>query len=127
MRKHRKGPGLAAVLALVIAAAAAMLLLGHFSPVAFLATMIPFSVVNSYMRPFSTNLLLDQIQGDTGSASALLNFTHTLLGSIGMFIGSLPWGSYISGIGMTMLGFMILTLGAWLFVLKSRKISMKGF
>ena len=44
-----------------------------------------------------------------------------------MFIGSLPWGSYISGIGMTMLGFMILTLGAWLFVLKSGKISMKGF
>ena len=104
-----------------------MLLLGHFSPVAFLATMIPFSVVNSYMRPFSTNLLLDQIRGDTGSASALLNFTHTLLGSIGMFIGSLPWGSYISGIGMTMLGFMILTLAAWLFVLKSGKISMKGF
>ena len=30
-------------------------------------------------------------------------------------------------IGMTMLGFMILTLGAWLFVLKSGKISMKGF
>ena len=108
------------------ASAIAMLLLGHFSPVAFLATMIPFSIVNSYMRPFSTNLLLDQIDGDTGSASALLNFTHTLLGSIGMFIGSLPWHSYISGIGMTMLGFMVLTLAAWLFVLRSNKVSMKG-
>lgn len=108
------------------AAAAAMLLLGHFSPVAFLATMVPFSVVNSYMRPFSTNLLLDQIDGDTGSASALLNFMHTLLGSIGMFIGSLPWSSYIGGIGLTMLGFMVLTLAAWLFVLKYGKINMKG-
>lgn len=108
------------------AAAAAMLLLGHFSPVAFLATMVPFSVVNSYMRPFSTNLLLDQIDGDTGSASALLNFMHTLLGSIGMFIGSLPWSSYIGGIGLTMLGFMVLTLAAWLFVLKSGKVNMKG-
>ena len=130
MKINSKAPAKATMWVLLItgfAAAAAMLLLGHFSPVAFLATMIPFSVVNSYMRPFSTNLLLDQIQGDTGSASALLNFTHTLLGSIGMFIGSLPWGSYISGIGMTMLGFMILTLGAWLFVLKSGKISMKGF
>ena len=130
MKINSKVPAKATMWVLLItgfAAAAAMLLLGHFSPVAFLATMIPFSVVNSYMRPFSTNLLLDQIQGDTGSASALLNFTHTLLGSIGMFIGSLPWGSYISGIGMTMLGFMMLTLAAWLFVLKSEKISMKGF
>lgn len=129
MKTNSKAPAKATMWVLLItgfAAAAAMLLLGHFSPVAFLATMIPFSVVNSYMRPFSTNLLLDQIQGDTGSASALLNFTHTLLGSIGMFIGSLPWGSYISGIGMTMLGFMILTLAAWIFVLKSGKISMKG-
>ena len=108
------------------ASAIAMLLFGHFSPVAFLATMIPFSIVNSYMRPFSTNLLLDQIDGDTGSASALLNFTHTLLGSIGMFIGSLPWQSYISGIGMTMLGFMVLTLAAWFYVLRSKKVNMKG-
>jgi len=108
------------------AAAAGMLLLGGFSPVAFLATMIPFSIVNSYMRPFSTNLLLDQIDGDTGSASALLNFMHTLLGSIGMFIGSLPWHSYISGISLTMLGFMALTAGAWICVLQSGKISMRG-
>ncbi len=115
------------LLATGFASSAAMLLLGSISPVAFLATMIPFSVVNSYMRPFSTNLLLDQIHGDTGSASALLNFMHTLLGSIGMFIGSLPWGSYVGGIGMTMLGFMVLTLAAWIFVLRSGRINMKGF
>ncbi len=102
------------------AAGTAMLLIGHFSPVVFLATMIPFSIANSYIRPFSTNILLDQVQGDTGSASALLNFTHTLLGSIGMFIGSLPWGSYIKGIGITIVGFLILALAAWLYVLKSR-------
>lgn len=130
MKINSKAPAKATMWVLLItgfAASCAMLLLGHFSPVAFLATMIPFSIVNSYMRPFSTNLLLDQIDGDTGSASALLNFTHTLLGSIGMFIGSLPWGSYISGIGMTMLGFMALTLAAWIFVLKSDRIRMKGF
>ena len=106
------------------AAGAAMLLVGHFSPVVFLATMIPFSIVNSYMRPFSTNILLDQVRGDTGSASALLNFIHTLLGSIGMFIGSLPWGSYISGIGITIVGFLLLGLIAWIYVLKSRWKSM---
>ena len=103
-----------------------MLLFGKFSPVVFLATMIPFSIVNSYQRPFSTNLLLDQIDGDTGSASALLNFMHTILGSLGMFIGSLPWSSYIGGISMTMLGFMVLTLITWVFVIKSKKIHMRN-
>lgn len=130
MKINSRAPAKATMWVLLItgfAVSAAMLLLGHLSPVAFLSTMIPFSIINSYMRPFSTNLLLDQIDGDTGSASALLNFTHTLLGSIGMFIGSLPWSSYISGIGLTMLGFMTLTLAAWICVLRSDRISMKGF
>lgn len=107
------------------AAGTAMLLFGKFSPVVFLLTMIPFSIVNSYQRPFSTNILLDQIDGDTGSASALLNFMHTILGSLGMFIGSLPWSSYIGGISITMIGFMVLTMITWIYVIKSKKIHMR--
>ena len=129
MRINSIAPAKATMWILLIngfAAAFAMLLVGHVSPLTFLATMIPFSIANSYMRPYSTNLLLDQVKGDTGSASALLNFMHTLLGSIGMFIGSLPWSSYIGGVGTTMLGFMVLTLAAWLYVSKSRRINVKG-
>lgn len=114
------------VIIIGLATAVAMLLIGKTSPVVFLATMIPFSVVNSYLRPFGTNILLDQIDGDTGSASALLNFVHTLLGSIGMFIGSLPWSSYIAGVSLTMIGFLILALFSWIYVLKSSKIHMRG-
>ena len=108
------------LIAVGFAASIAMLLVGHFSPVVFLSTMIPFSIVNSYMRPFSTNILLDQVEGDTGSASSLLYFMHTLLGSIGMFIGSLPWSSYISGIGFTMFGFMVFALIVWVYVVRAR-------
>ena len=114
------------LLAVGFAAGISMLLVGELSPFIFLATMIPFSIVNSYMRPFSTNILLDQVEGDTGSASALLNFLHTLLGSIGMFIGSLPWGSYVHGIGFTMVGFLTLALIVWLYVLKSRWMGFKN-
>lgn len=114
------------LLAVGFGAGIAMLLVGHFSPVVFLATMIPFSIVNSYLRPFSTNILLDQIEGDTGSASALLNFLHTLLGSLGMFIGSLPWSSYIRGIGFTMVGFLFLALIVWIYVVKSRWMGFKN-
>ena len=123
MRINSRVPAKATMWVLFIigfAAGISMLLFGHVSPVIFLATMIPFSMANSYVRPFSTNILLDQIQGDTGSASALLNFTHTLLGSIGMFIGSLPWSSYVSGIGITIVGFLLLALAVWVYVLKSR-------
>ena len=109
-----------------LATAVVMLLVGHVSPVVFLATMIPFSIVNSYLRPFSTNILLDQIDGDTGSASSLLNFVHTIFGSIGMFIGSLPWKSYISGVSLTMIVFIVFALLFWICVLKSKKISMRG-
>ena len=114
------------LLAVGFAAGISMVLVGQLSPFVFLATMIPFSIVNSYMRPFSTNVLLDQIEGDTGSASALLNFLHTLLGSIGMFIGSLPWDSYVHGIGFTMIGFLILSLVVWVYVLKSRWMGFKN-
>jgi len=123
MRINSRVPAKATMWVLFVigfAAGISMLLFGHVSPVIFLATMIPFSMANSYVRPFSTNILLDQIQGDTGSASALLNFTHTLLGSIGMFIGSLPWSSYVSGIGITIVGFLLLALAVWVYVLKSR-------
>ena len=116
-----------ALIVIGFATAVAMLLVGSFSPVVFLATMIPFSIVNSYMRPFSTNILLDQIDGDTGSASALLNFIHALLGSIGMFIGSLPWSSYIGGISITMIGFIAIGTLFWVYVIKSKKIHMRGF
>ncbi len=81
-------------------------------------------VVNMTMVAFIISMAVGMLVmgplSDTGSASALLNFIHTLLGSIGMFIGSLPWGSYISGIGITIVGFLLLGLAMWIYVLKSR-------
>jgi hypothetical protein len=38
------------------------------------------------MRPLSTAILLEQQEGDTGSASSLINFSNTMLGCIGMII-----------------------------------------
>ena len=42
--------------------------------------------VNAMMRPLSTAILLEQQEGDTGSASSLINFSNTMLGCIGMII-----------------------------------------
>ena len=97
---------------------------GNKSPIAFLCCMIPFSMSNSFLRPLSTNILLDQQKGDTGSASALLNFSNVLFGSIGMFIGSLPWSNYVLGLSITMLCFAVASSTVWTIVSRSKKINM---
>lgn len=81
-----------------------LILLGRLSPFAFLICFIPFSMIGTIVRPFSTDLLLDQQQGDTGSASALINFTSTLFGCFGMIvISASPWN-------------LVLTLGGIIFL-----------
>ena len=51
-------------------------------------------------RPLATNLILDQVDRDTGGASALIAFSFMLLGSLGMFIVSLGWQDKIQVIGV---------------------------
>lgn len=114
------------LIAVGCAAALAMLMFGKLSPVVFLCTMIPFSIANSYTRPYSTNILLDQIDGDTGAASSLLNFTHFIFGAIGMVIGSLPWSGYVNGIAITIGMFVLMAAGSWIIMLRDKKISMVG-
>ncbi len=103
-----------------------LLLFGERNPVIFLCCFIPYGISNSMMRPYSTSILLDQQDKDAGSASALLNFANTFFGSIGMLIGSLPWHSYVYGLGITMLSFTAVSAAIWAAVLHSKKIRMKG-
>ena len=97
----------------------ALLLLGRFSPFAFLLCFIPFSMVGATVRPFSTDLLLDQQQGDTGSASALINFTCTLLGCFGMTVVSAgPWNQVLT-LGGIILGASLAQFVFWSLLMKS--------
>ena len=98
---------------------------GSVAPIIFLLCFIPFTVMESAVRPFSTAILLNQQERDTGSASALINFTHTALGSFGMLLGAAGWSSFISGLGIILTGGAILALLAWLILLKS-SIRIKG-
>lgn len=111
--------GIAMVFSLLIA------FLGHISPVIFLCCFIPYGITNSFMRPYSTAILLEQQEGDTGSASALLNFCNTLFGSLGMLMGSLNWPTYIFGLSATMISFTVIAAAIWMLILKSSKIKMK--
>ena len=98
---------------------------GWMAPIAFLLCFLPFTIVESAVRPFSTAILLNQQEQDTGSASSLINFTHTVLGSVGMLLGTLNWGSYISGLGILLIGFSVISLGMWVLIHKS-SMAVKG-
>jgi len=77
------------------------------------------AMVGTTVRPFSTDLLLDQQQGDTGSASALINFACTLFGCFGMtVISASPWNLILT-LGDIILGASLAQFLFWRLLMKS--------
>lgn len=96
-----------------------VLFLGTMSSIIFLSSFILFTVAESAVRPFSTAILLDQQDKDVGSASSLINFVHTAFGSLGMVLGTLPWGNFIQGLGIILLVCGGIALIGWFLLLHS--------
>ncbi len=88
---------------------------GRLSPYAFALSILPASVMGSFVGPPSRFLLLTQQSGDTGSAASLINTVFTLTGSIGMLITSLNLGDLILVLGLLFVLMNLLCGGAWLF------------
>lgn len=107
------------LLAVSLAAGAVMMAVGELSPVLFCATFVVFALGEASVRPYSTNILLSQQEGDTGAAASLINFTHTALGCIGMLAAVLPWPSYVEGVGAIIIASMAAALLAWATLLHS--------
>ncbi|OPY54307.1 MAG: bicyclomycin/multidrug efflux system [Methanosaeta sp. PtaU1.Bin112] len=75
-------------------------LLASASPQIFALVLLPATIMSSCIRTPGANLMLEQQDEDTGSASALMSCFGILMGSVGMTIISLPWGNTISILGM---------------------------
>lgn len=67
-------------------------------------SFLPFTIIESIVHPFAMDVLLKMVRTEIGTASALINFVPTLLGSVGMFVSTLPWSSFIDGLGIIILG-----------------------
>ena len=109
---------------LVVALISAILILtiGSTGPIVFFLSYVIYSVVSTYFRPLISDLLLSATKTDVGAASSVMNFGFTVIGSIGMVVGSLQWSNYTSGLAITMLIFIALTTMVWLFLLKAKSI-----
>ena len=98
---------------------------GEFSAYVFAATMMPATMAMTSMRPPSANLLLEQQDRDTGSASSLINFFGMILGSVGMTLISLSTEHLVFYIGMMQVTTGGLGLLLWLLV-KNRSFIIQG-
>lgn len=119
-REFNKNLFATACMVLAIVCGIAMVTVGHFSPWLFLLSFAPFSLMGTAIRPFSTNIMLDQVKADTGSASSLINATNTIMGSIGMVLASMAWSNIVNGLGFIIIVASAVELILWVFLMKSK-------
>jgi MFS transporter, DHA1 family, multidrug resistance protein len=92
--------------------------LGNLQPWIFALCILPASIASNCIRPPSTNMMLEQQKGDTGTVSSLMGCTGLLMGSLGIQLISLPWSNRIITLGIITFGIAVVSLVAWPFVLK---------
>ena len=74
---------------------------GRCGFLAFCLLSMVVPIMQACVRPYSTNILLEQQKSDTGSASALISFIRGVIGSMGMLMPLLPWPDYITALSVT--------------------------
>lgn len=87
---------------------------GSLQPWLFALVLLPSTVASSCIRPASTNLMLEQQKGDTGSASSLMGAFGTLMGSVGMMLMSLNWASLLIAVGVLNVVIAVVCGSLWL-------------
>jgi DHA1 family bicyclomycin/chloramphenicol resistance-like MFS transporter len=93
-------------------------ILGNLQPWIFALCILPASIAGNCIRPPSTNMMLEQQEGDTGAVSALMGCTGLLMGSLGIQLISLPWVNTIIALGIMTFSIALVSLIAWPFVIK---------
>lgn len=84
----------------IIVGGVTMLTIGHLSPFIFAAIAAITTIAVILVRVPGANLLLDQQEGDTGSAAALIQFSGTLMGAAGIQIVTLNTHDLIRNYGI---------------------------
>ncbi len=93
---------------------------GTLAPILFWLSFLFMSLCSTIIRPFSTNMLLEQQKSDAGSASSLINTLSTVMGSMGMAMASFPWGNVVVGLGAIIAVCSLVALVSWNLFLKSK-------
>lgn len=110
--------------AVLLISALMIIFIGRLKPILFLISFMPIAIVNTFIRPYISDLLLRTQKQDVGAASSAMNFGFTVIGSLGMMFGSLPWSSFIYGIVNTVVLFGGISFAIWIYILKNSAIQL---
>lgn len=97
-----------------------VLFVGQTGAVIFLLSFLPFTVIGSVARPFAMEILLHEAKDNVGTASSIINFIPTLFGSLGMMLGTLPWGNFVDGLGIIISVSTALSIVLWILIQRGR-------
>ncbi len=119
MRLSRRLPRraiIAGCFAAFIASGFCIFCFGNLKPWVFAASLLPTTIAGSCIRAPAVNLMLEQQQEDTGSASSLIGFFGIMNGSIGMLLISFGWIDVVSALGIISMGTGAVCGSLWLFL-----------
>ena len=105
-----------------VAMASGLLVLsvGQTRAIIFLLAFLPFTVIGAVVRPFAMEILLLEAKENIGTASSIINFVPTLFGSLGMMLGTLPWGNFIDGLGIIITVATFLSIVLWIMIRRGK-------
>lgn len=89
-------------------------IVGHLGPIVFALALVLSTIAALAIRPPASVLMLDQAEGDAGSASSLMNACMWAFGSIGITVASLGLGSLVQVIGLITAVTGVVCGGLWL-------------
>ena len=113
------------VIILSLVSSFVMLSVGYLNPAVCFIGMT-FCVVAAFAaRPYALAILMNQFDGDTGSVSSVFNFTLVFIGCLGMAAATLPWPTYIIGLGICSL-FAGVAAAVLMFAAVKAKVPLKG-
>ena len=92
---------------------------GRCGFLAFCLVSMVVPIMQACVRPYSTNILLEQQKSDTGSASALISFIRGVIGSMGMLMPLLPWPDYITALSVTTMVALAVGIVLWVLLMRS--------
>lgn len=95
-----------------------LITIGTSSPMVFCLSLIPASLCGNILGPPRTNLMIEQVEGDIGSASSLMGCIFTLFGSIGMVLISTDSINKVVLMGVMYFIIGIISLVAWVILYK---------
>ncbi len=96
-----------------VLAGAGVVVCGTSAPVVFSFLMFIFYIATNILRPFSTNLILEQQRHDVGTASSVMNMSYNLFGCLGMLLASLPFPNLVIAIGVMLTICSLAALVGW--------------